>query len=83
MEPFEPRDIKALRKIINKETFFFFIFFFHWHHRTLSNNVFPFFFYLPPTLSIFSLPALEGLFLLSFSIFSWIFPFFSSLTVLE
>ena len=39
--------------------------------------------YLPPTLSIFSLPALEDLFLLPFSIFSWVFPFFSSLPVLE
>ena len=35
--------------------------------------------YLPPTLSIFSLPALEDLFLLPLSIFSWFFPFFSSL----
>ena len=49
----------------------------------LSNNVFPFFFYLPPTLSIFSLPALEELFLLPLSILSWVFPFFSSLPVLE
>ena len=32
--------------------------------------------YLPPTLSIFSLPALEDLFLLPLSIFSWVFPFF-------
>ena len=31
--------------------------------------------YLPPTLSIFSLPALEDLFLLPLSIFSWVFPF--------
>ena len=38
---------------------------------------------LPPTLSIFSLPALEDLFLLPLSIFSWVFPFFSSLHVLE
>ena len=30
--------------------------------------------YLPPTLSIFSLPALEDLFLLPLSIFSWVFP---------
>ena len=35
--------------------------------------------YMPPTLSIFSLPALEDLFLLPLSIFSWVFPFFSSL----
>ena len=39
--------------------------------------------YLPPTLSIFSLLALEDLFLLPLSIFSWVFPFFSSLQVLE
>ena len=39
--------------------------------------------YLPPTLSIFSLPALAALFLLPLSIFSWVFPFFSSLPVLE
>ena len=39
--------------------------------------------YLPPTLSIFSLPALEDLFLLPLSIFSWVFPFFLSLPVLE
>ena len=49
----------------------------------LSNNVLPFFFYLPPTLSIFSLPAFEDLILLPLSIFSWVFPFFSSLPVLE
>ena len=35
--------------------------------------------YLPPTLSIISLPALEDLFLLPLSILSWVFPFFSSL----
>ena len=39
--------------------------------------------YLPPTLSIFSLPALEDLFLFPLSIFSCVFPFFSSLPVLE
>ena len=39
--------------------------------------------YLPQTLSIFSLPTLEDLFLLPLSIFSWVFPFFSSLPVLE
>jgi hypothetical protein len=43
----------------------------------------PIFSYLPPTLSIFSLPALEDLFLLPLSIFSWAFPFFSSLPGLE
>jgi hypothetical protein len=39
--------------------------------------------YLPPTLSIFSLPALEDLFLLPLSIFPWVFPFFSTLPVLK
>ena len=39
--------------------------------------------YLPPTLFIFSRPALEDLFLLPLSIFSWIFHFFSSLPVLK
>ena len=39
--------------------------------------------YLPPTLSIFSLPVREDLFLLPLSILSWVFPFFSSLPVLE
>ena len=39
--------------------------------------------YLPPTLSSFSLPVLEALFLLPLSILSWVFPFFSSLPVLE
>ena len=39
--------------------------------------------YMPPTLSIFSLPALEDLFVLPLSIFSSVFPFFSSLPVLE
>ena len=43
----------------------------------------PIFSYLPPTLYIFSLPALEELFLLPLSIFSWVFLFFSSLPVLE
>ena len=42
----------------------------------LSNKFLPFFSYLPPTLSIFSLLALEDLFLLHFSIFYWVFPFF-------
>ena len=37
--------------------------------------------YLPPTLSIFSHPALEDLFLLPLSILFWVFPFFSSLPV--
>ena len=39
--------------------------------------------YLPPTLSIFSLPALEDLLLLPLSVLSWVFPFFSSLPFLQ
>jgi hypothetical protein len=39
--------------------------------------------YLSPTLSIFSLPALEDLFPLLLSILSWVFLFVSSLPVLE
>jgi hypothetical protein len=39
--------------------------------------------YLSPTLSIFSLPALEDLFPLLLSIFSWVFLFVSSIPVLE
>ena len=39
--------------------------------------------FLPPTLFIFSLPSLEDLFLLPLSILSRVFPFFSSLPVLE
>jgi hypothetical protein len=39
--------------------------------------------YLLPTLSIFSLPALEDLFLLLLFILSWVFLFVSSLPVLE
>ena len=73
---------------VKKLGHYFFFFFFHWYYsplwalacRTIS---FHFFSYLPPTLSIFSHPALEDLFLLSLSIFSWVFPFFSSLPVLE
>jgi len=42
-------------------------------------SIFP---YLSPILSIFSLPALEGLFLLPLSIRSWVFLFVSSLSVL-
>jgi len=38
---------------------------------------------MPPTLYIFSLPALEDLFLLPLSVFTWVFRFFSSLPVLE
>ena len=39
--------------------------------------------YLLPTISIFSLPALEDLFLLPLSIFSSVFPFFSTLSALQ
>jgi hypothetical protein len=39
--------------------------------------------YLSPTLSIFSLLALEDLFLLPLFIFSWVFPYVSSIPVLE
>jgi len=39
--------------------------------------------YLSPSLSIFSLPALEDLFPLLLSILSWVFLFVSSLPVLE
>jgi hypothetical protein len=39
--------------------------------------------YLSPTLSIFSLPTLEDLFLLLLSILSWVFLFISFLPVLE
>ena len=38
--------------------------------------------YLSPALSIFSLPALEDLFLLLLSILSWVFLFVSTLRVL-
>jgi hypothetical protein len=41
-------------------------------------SIFP---YLSPTLSIFSLPALEDLSLLPISTLSWVFPFVSSLPV--
>ena len=71
-----------------KREYCIFFFFFYWHYsplwalacRTMSFHFFP---YLLPTLSIFSLPALEDLFLLPLSIFSWVFPFFSSLLVLK
>jgi hypothetical protein len=49
----------------------------------LLNNNFPFFSYLSPTLSIFSLLALEDLLLLLLSILSWDFLFVSPLPVLE
>ena len=41
------------------------------------------FFYPSQPFSVFSLPALEDLFLLPLSILSWVFPFASSLPVLE
>jgi len=43
-------------------------------------SIFPF---LSPTVSIFSLPTPEDLFLLLLSILSWVFLFVSSLPVLE
>jgi hypothetical protein len=43
-------------------------------------SIFP---YLSPTLSIFSLPTFEDLFLLLLSILSWVFLFVSSLPVLK
>ena len=46
-----------------------------WPVEQYYPSIFP---YLSPTLSIFSLPALEDLFLLPLSIFSWVFPFVSS-----
>jgi len=49
----------------------------------LSNNTSPFFLYLSPTLSIFSLPTLEDFFPLLLSILSWVFLFVSSLPVLK
>ena len=60
--------------------FFFFFFFFHWHYsplwaltcRTMSFNFLPTCHQLSPI----SLPALEDLFLLPLSIFSWVFRFF-------
>ena len=49
----------------------------------LSHNIVPFFSYLSLTLSIFSLLALEDLFLFHLSILSCVFSFVSPLTVLE
>ena len=67
--------------------YYYYYFFFHWHYsplralacRTMSFHFFP----MPPSLPIISLPAFEDLFLLPLSIFSSVFPFFSSLPVLE
>jgi hypothetical protein len=62
----------------------FFFFFFHWHYSPLwpveqYPSIFP---NLSPTLSIFSLPTLEDLFLLPLSILSCVFHFVSSLPLL-
>ena len=66
--------------------YYYYYFVFHWHYSLLwalaCRTMSIIFSYLPPTLSIFSLPALEDLFLLPLYIFSWFFPFFSSLPVL-
>jgi hypothetical protein len=58
-------------------------FFFRWRYSPLWALACPFFPYLSPTLSIFSLPALEDLFLLLLSIFSWVFLFFSFLSCIN
>ena len=72
---------------MNARHFFcFFFFFLHWHYsplwalacRTMSFHFFP----ICHQLSIFWLQALEDLILLPLSMFSWVFPFFSSLPVL-
>jgi len=63
-----------------------FFFFFHWYYSplwALACRTMSFHFFLSATLSIFSLPALKDLCLVPLSIFSWVFPFFSSLPVLE
>ena len=65
----------------------FFFFFVHWHYSplwTLACRTISFHFFLSATNSFhLSLLALEDLLLLPLSIFSWVFPFFSSLPVLE
>jgi hypothetical protein len=63
-------------------------FFFRWGLQPavgfgLSNNTSPFFSYLSPAFSFFSLPALEDLFLLLLSILSLVFLFVLSLPVLS
>jgi len=64
----------------------FIFFFFRWRYSPLwalaCRTIF-LHFSLSPTFSIFSLPALEDLFLLLLSILSWVFLFVSSLPVLE
>ena len=57
-----------------------YVFFFLFHWALACPSIFS---YLPPTLSIFSLPTLEDLFLLPLFILSWVFPFFLPLIVLE
>jgi hypothetical protein len=49
----------------------------------LACRTIPLYFSLSPTLSIFSLPSLEDLFLLLLFILSWVFLFVSSLLVLK
>jgi hypothetical protein len=49
----------------------------------LLNNILPFFSYLPPTVSISSLLALQDPLLPLLSILSWVLHFISSTPVLE
>ena len=78
---------RILQIFYNAYTYKIILFFFHWHYsplwalayRTMSFHFFPTCHQLP----VFSLPALEDLFLLPLSIFSWVFSFFSFLPVLE
>jgi len=67
--------------------FLLFFFFFRWRYSPLwarpVEKYLSIFSYQSPNLSIFSLPALEDLFLLLLSILSWVFLFVSSLPVLE
>ena len=80
------RKIPPLFPTTSADLFFFFFFFIG---TTAHSLLWPveqcpsIFSYLPPTLSIFLLKAVEDLFLLPLSIFSWVFPFFSSLPILE
>jgi len=65
---------------------FFFFFFFRWRYSplwALACRTIPLHLSLSPTFSIFSLPALEDLFLLLLSSLSWVFLFVSSFPVLE
>jgi hypothetical protein len=70
--------------------FFFFFFFFFFSIGTTARcglwvvEQYPSTFsYLSPTLSIFSLLALEDLFLFPLSIYSWVLPYVSSLQFLS